>query len=318
MARSSGRLVRRFAGYSEGPICSRRGRRAAPATASEFFGQPGFVRHFHEQSRLQPISAGQQAVEQLQLPLHQFGFNEAGDAKHFLRTEPGGLAVLEQKGRPRADADAAITIEITDVRLEEFAATARVLVQEATGRSEGGKLGSIIAARRQDYRVVEHSRQQGAEHGANPIDRVIRERTRRGHLRIGTVFSHMTEPNQRAGLAEPPVRLKPSSTTVFRDADADTALPRPARIDQCGKHGKRDNGGEGRFQANAGKNAGDGYAAIRVQKGFQVRAPRRALTSVVSPNDSLTTSPASIAPMSCATMKAMVRKPLRRLHTRKQ
>ena len=78
---------------------------------------------------MQLAGAGQEAVEEVQLVLHEPRLAEPGDPQHFLDAKPKGLTVLKLEGDERADADAAVAVEVAALRLEEFAALAGVFAQ---------------------------------------------------------------------------------------------------------------------------------------------------------------------------------------------
>ena len=78
---------------------------------------------------LQKIADRQQAVVEVQLRLHFVGVGKPGDADHFLHAEPECLAILENERELRADAHAAITVDVAAMSVEVFLPLRRVLFQ---------------------------------------------------------------------------------------------------------------------------------------------------------------------------------------------
>src|SRR5262249_19238664 len=135
-------------------------------------------------------------------------FGEAGDAKHLLSAEPGGLAVFEAERGLRADADGAVVVEVADVGFEQLAAPAGKLFerQQVIGR-EGFHRGS---GHRSGGRTDElWGRPPSNAPGTGPTQN--RGWSANGPGRPGgrgeTVGCQTAVPSQRAGLAQPPVRL---------------------------------------------------------------------------------------------------------------
>src|SRR5262249_44195476 len=82
-----------------------------------------------EQSSLQTVRPGKQAVVQVELAADKGGVSEPGDAQHFLHTKPESLPVLEQQRCARPDPHPAIPVHVAALRLEELAPSSGVLVQ---------------------------------------------------------------------------------------------------------------------------------------------------------------------------------------------
>src|SRR6185437_943121 len=85
--------------------------------------------YLQQQRRLQAIASRQETVEQIQFLLHPRRLAQAGDAQHFLQAEPQRLPILKEKRQRRADADAAIAVEVAAVGGEELTAAGGVFVQ---------------------------------------------------------------------------------------------------------------------------------------------------------------------------------------------
>src|SRR5262249_13850151 len=95
----------------------------------QLLAQARLVRHVNDQGSLQLAGARQQAIEEIEFLLNLARVAQPGDAEHFLNAEPERLAVFEEQGGGRADAETAVAVEVAAVRLEELAAAARVFLQ---------------------------------------------------------------------------------------------------------------------------------------------------------------------------------------------
>ena len=80
-------------------------------------------------ARLSEPGRVQQAAGPVQLPLHELGVGETGDAQQLLHAEPERLAVLEDQRDLRADADATVSVEVAGLGGEELRPSADVLLQ---------------------------------------------------------------------------------------------------------------------------------------------------------------------------------------------